>query len=444
MNRLVLCLMGAGWFFGLTAALGAETLTLDQALKIALDQNRDIKTAEEYRQYVQGRYIEERAAAFPNVHLDVSRLKSSDETQEVYMQMGGGESGGAMFPFPTEQTIKSADVTLSQPLFTWGKVGAAIRAARSGIASADEQLRAYQQAVQRDVTAAFQNVLLARELTAIARENLDLKKRHYEEAERKFTAGTATDYDVLAARVAVENAQPELIRAENLVRTTRDQLGFLLALENRDVDVVGNLEVHPESVPTFESALATALAHRPDLAQQAHTVDVYKELVKISKAGDKPRLDLKATYGVRNYDIGMTDMTGNTWSVGLFLGVPVFDGLRTRGLTKQALSNFRTQELATFKLRDSISLEVRNALHSLEESAEILKALAGTVEQAQKLLTMAEKGYELGVKTQLDVQDAQVNLKDARGNLARAQRDYLVAQVNLRYVTGTLIFSRSN
>jgi outer membrane protein TolC len=65
-------------------------------------------------------------------------------------------------------------------------------------------------------------------------------------------------------------------------------------------------------------------------------------------------------------------------------------------------------------------------------------ALAGTAGQAERLVSMAEKGYEFGVKTRLDVDDAQLNLSQALGNLARARRDYLVAQAALRRAMGTL------
>jgi len=65
-------------------------------------------------------------------------------------------------------------------------------------------------------------------------------------------------------------------------------------------------------------------------------------------------------------------------------------------------------------------------------------ALSDTVKQAERLLSMAEKGYEFGVKTKLDVDDAQLNLTQAKGNLARARRDYMVASVTLEWVKGTL------
>ena len=72
------------------------------------------------------------------------------------------------------------------------------------------------------------------------------------------------------------------------------------------------------------------------------------------------------------------------------------------------------------------------------EADEIQKALAGTVQQAEKLLQMSEKGFEYGVKTKLDVDEAQLNVRMAKGNLARARRDYLVARTNLLWVQGIL------
>ena len=144
---------------------------------------------------------------------------------------------------------------MTQPLFTWGQVSAAIRAAKVGLQSAEEQLRVYQQAAKRDVSSAFYDVLFARELHAVMLSNLEQKKRLLEEARRKLEAGTATDYDVLAAGVSVENARPETIRAENLILTARERLRFLLAIEKADVDVTGSLEVSLTPQPLLRCGL---------------------------------------------------------------------------------------------------------------------------------------------------------------------------------------------
>jgi HAE1 family hydrophobic/amphiphilic exporter-1 len=408
-----------------------RVLTLSDALTIAMDQNRDILKAREYQKWMRGKYIEERAGALPQASLTVYGTHAYDDSQQELF-------GDFADIFPTSQNIFAGQVNVSQPVYTWGKVGAAIRAARFGFEVADDQLRQFQQAVRRDVTASFYGILLAKELDRIAKQNLDQKKRHLEEAQKKYTLGVATDYDVLAARVAVDNARPEAIRSENLVRVARERLKFMLAEQKNDLDVTGSLEAEISPVPDYGTALSTAYQNRPDLSDLEHKTAVYRELIKITNAGDKPRVDFNASYGARRFLVGDIDSKGRLWSAGLALSFPFFDGMRTRGQVMQTRSDMTTLQIETLKFKDSIALELQIALDAVNESTEILKALAGTVEQAERLLQMAEKGYEFGVKTKLEVDDAQLNLNSARGNLARARREYLVARVNLEWFMGIL------
>jgi hydrophobic/amphiphilic exporter-1 (mainly G- bacteria), HAE1 family len=413
---------------------GALALTIDDALAIAAAKNIDVKKAEEYRRWLRARYVEERAAAFPHLSIDGTVLRNHDESEKDFFQQVPDEFR-ALIAF--EQDTSSAEVTLKQALFTWGQVGAAIRGARWAMATGHDQLRRFQQAVRRDVTSAFYDVLLAKELATIAAQTVEQRERHLEEARRRFTLGTATDYDVLSAEVALANARPAAISAANSMRVARERLRFLLA-EDRRVDAVGALDAPLTPEPAYDAVLADALARRPEVDEIDHTKLAQRELVKIQGAGDRPRLDLQAAYGRKRLDILSQSSSGNTWSAGVFLSFPFFDGLKTRARVAEARSDLATTALAERQLRDSITLEVRTAVDAAREAREIVTALGGTVEQAERLLFMAEKGYELGVKTHLDVQDAQLNLAAARGNLARARRDLLVARVNLEWVRGTL------
>lgn len=409
----------------LPGAAAARTVTLDEALAIANDKNRDIARAMEYGRYVQGKYVEERAAALPQLGLSASVAALADNGQPAFA--GGG----------TTQYDNFLGVSLTQPLYTWGKIGAAIRAAEIGMNTATEQLRLAQQAVRREVTSACYQVLLARELLRLATENRKQKQRHSEESRKKFATGVATDYDVLAAAVALENAGPAVIRGENQLRLARERLRFLLAQEE-ELDVAGTLEPQVTSAPSFDAVLATALARRPELRDLTHRVGIYGELVTIAAADDKPRLDLKAGAGWHQLEIANSRNDGAAWNVGVYLSFPFFDGLKTSGRVAQARSDLATREIEKQKLLDSIRLEARTALYELQEAAEVLTALGGTVRQAERLLEMAEKGYEYGVKIRLEVDDAQTNLLQAQTNLARAASDYLTAKVNLQWVMGSL------
>jgi HAE1 family hydrophobic/amphiphilic exporter-1 len=400
-------------------------MSLEEALAVASENNRDIRTAREFRNKVTGRYVEERAAVLPQVTLSAGASRGWDESQQA-------------FGLPPDNRTVTAQAGLSQVLFTWGQIGAAIRAAKVGVATADDQLRVFRQAVFRDVSAAFYDVLLVKELHAIAVVAKEQRERHLDEARRRFAAGTATDYDVLVAEVALENARPEVIRTENAVRIARERLRFLLAKEDREVDARGSLAVRAGDYPVYEESLKVARGNRPEISDVRHRAEVARELVTIARAGDKPRLDFRAGLGWTEVESGPVDADGKAWSAGLFASWPLFDGFRARGRVAQAESDLAALRIEEARLADSVALQVRNAVHAVREAGEIANGLSGTVAQAERLLKMAEKGYEYGVKTKLDVDDAQANLSQARGNLARAHRDYLVSLVNLDHAKGIL------
>jgi HAE1 family hydrophobic/amphiphilic exporter-1 len=404
----------------------------------------------EYKAWVQGKYLEERAYALPQVSFGANWRRQFDDSQsKLFQNLGdfgggdtGGDAGGSSFDFGEifggRQDVGTAEVRVNQVVFTWGQVGAAIRAARVGFTFADDQLRQAQQTVIRDVATAFYDVLIAQEALAITTEDLAQKERVLAEARKRQLAGTATDYDVLSAEVVAQNARPSVIRAENAIRQAKDRLRFLLSNPAYDVDVKGDLNRPVDPVPDYEQVLQLALVNRPELAQLSSQRSIYGELVTIARAGNKPRVDFSAGFGKRHLALKTLSSTGTTWDAGVYLSVPIFDGKRTAGRVAQARSDFNQIALDEERSRDAVAVEVRAAVDAVREAAELLRATQGTVQQAERLAFLAEKGYELGVKTNLEVQDAQLNLRSARANLARAQRDYRVARIALAWVEGTI------
>src|SRR5512141_2072681 len=402
-----------------------EFLTLDEALRAADANNRDVAKAKELRTFLEGKYVEERAAALPQFLATAEALRAWDESQ-------------FLFGAPPAINRYAAKVGVSQPLYSSGAVAAGIRAAGKGLATADDRLRIARHAVLRDVSSAFHDILLGRELNRIAVEDRAQKARHLDEARKKYAAGTATDYDILAAEVALRNTEPAVVRTENSIRTVRERLRFLLGRERSEVDAKGDLSVEVVDPPEYGKALATAVEHRPELFDLRHRQGGAQELLVIARTGNRPRLDVRGALGWQEIDFGVVDLTGKTWSAGVFASWPLFDGLRTRGRVAQAGSDVRTLRIEEVQLIDAIALEVRDAVNAVREAGEIVNALSGTVDQADRLVTLAEKGYEYGVKTRLEVDDAQLNLSRALGNLARSRREYLVAGALLRYAMGTL------
>ncbi|HSP34537.1 MAG TPA: efflux RND transporter permease subunit, partial [Thermoanaerobaculia bacterium] len=412
----------------IAVSVSAQPLTLDRALAIAQEHNRDLQKAREYQQWVHGKYLEERAAALPKITATGGSVQAWDNTYQIFF--------GDLYP--ASQRTYAADVAVSQVLFAWGKVGASITAAREGIESAHDQLEIFRQGAVRDVTTAFTDVLLARELDSIASATLAQRERHLAEAKHRYELGVATDYDVLSATVAVDNARPEVIHAQSLVKTAFERLRFAVGDPELIGDVTGTLDLAVAEPPSYDEVIGEALKRRPDLLELEHRQAVYDQLVRIVDADSKPRLDFRAAYGWKGLTAGTLTGQPRNWNAGVFLSFPAFDGFASRGRVIQAESDRERQRIDSNRMKDGVTLEARTTVDSVREAAAIVRALSGTVEQAKRLLQMAEQGYELGVKTQIEVQDAELNLRTAEGNLARARRDYRVALVNLGWVRGAL------
>ena len=405
-----------------------KPLTLDEALQIAIAKNRDLQKAHEYRKWVQGRYVEERSAALPHLQLTGGGVESWDNTYQLFF----GPS------YPASQRTWSANVGLTQTLYSWGKIGAAIEIAKQGIASAEDLLDLSRAETVRVTTEAFVDVLLAQSLETIAADTLAQRERHLDEAKKKYELGVATDYDVLSATVAVDNARPDVIHAANLVRTATQRLRLVLGETELEREVVGALEMELVEPPLVAAVIDEARANRPDLLELEHRLAVYEQLVKIASADDKPSVELRAGYGWMALSAAALDGNTRNWNAGVYMSYPFFDGFRTKGRAMAARSDLAQQRIDAERARDEVRLQAQTAVDAVREAQSVVRALTGTVEQARRLLKMAEEGYALGVKTQIEVQDAQLNVRAAEANLARARRDLRVATVNLDWVRGAL------
>ena len=301
------------------AAEQVRVLTLDEALQITLEHNRDIQKAVENKKKIMGFYVEQRAAALPQLTATGTGARSWDEAQARAQSIGPFTFGPITIPaylIPPNVDQRAVGVGLTQPLFTWGQVGAAIKAAKFGLASADDQLRVFRQAALRDVSAAFYDVLLAKEAYSIALQNLRQKEAHADEARRRFSAGVSTEYDVLAREVAVDNALPDAIRTENLVRTSRDSSVSFSAFLRRWTREDPRDPV--EGPPGYEETLEIAYRRRPELTDLKNRLGLASELVKVAQGGQQAAPRPEGLRRIQGADAGPhrvrgQDMVRGSW-----------------------------------------------------------------------------------------------------------------------------------
>jgi outer membrane protein len=420
--RLIFAAILTGWAWAPTS--GAQNIiTLEQCLQKTLDYSRDILIADESRNISKGRYLEERSAALPQLRAETAAIRTRNDSLR-------GVAGIA-----PEKNEYHANLNLTQALFTWGQIGAAIKAARYDRESTEHQLREARQLALREAATSFFDLLLTYELEKVARDNVGQKRRHLEETERRHQMEVVTDYDVLAAQVALTNAQPTLTQAENEIRLAKDRVRYFMGIQE-EFEVTGTLSHKMEPAEALPSVLESARENRPEVAFFESRVGVFKELITVARGGNKPRLDFRANLGWTAHEEINNDFPGQHWDAGFYLSMPIFDGFLTKGRVVQAKSQRAITELEMKKLLDNIALEARGAINRVNEAMEIVKGLEATVSEAERLLEMAEAGYRHWVKTRLEVDDAIFNLTSSRVNLVRARRDYLTARTRLMWIKG--------
>lgn len=409
-----------------------DTLDLPTALRYALDNNFQIRQAKERIREQEGLIVQVKAQALPNASIDSAYSKNADE-----LSSDRGAAGAA-----STQNWQIA-LNVRQTLYAGGGIKAALNAQTALREAALLDLQATIHAALFEVRTRFYNVLLAREQIKVQESNVQLLGEQLQIARNRFQAGASSNFEVLRAEVAQANAQPALIRARNGYRTAIDQLRQSLGYANsggantRKVpEFIGTLDFTPVSFE-LEPSLNAARANRPELRRFARLEDARSAGVRNAQSGYYPDLSLVGGYQFRksNFSNRFSDSLDG-WTVGLQSSWYVFDGRATSGRVAQARSQLRQAQLTTAESTLGVEVEVRRALSSLQEAAELAAAATKVVAQAEEALRLADARYSAGTVTQLDVLESRNAVTESRLNQLQANYDYNVAVATMRRAIG--------
>jgi outer membrane protein len=413
-------------------------LSLAEALNLAMERNPQVLMARARIDVLKGKIREVRAQALPSINLNGSALRwrdpsflnasSFDKIPEEFKQ--------ALVVAPAN--LFDYNISVSQPLYTSGKVGTALRLAglESKGTGVDREL--VEQQVRLEVIRAFYGLLLTQQQLRVAQETVHQREKHLEMARTRFAGGVATQVDVLRSEVSVANARPELIRAENSVRQARAVLNNLLV---RPLDfptqAVGQLTFTPQPKMDLQEAVQQASEHRPELVRARINELEAAEQQKLANAESRLRLDFNSQYGVSSrLTSNLFNHEFSRYMFTVSVGLPLFDGGRRSGLVRQAVANRRIAELTRVDTENNVRLEAQIALDELERAQKTVEAAQLSVHEAERVLDMMQDNYKYGAATTLDVLDAQTALTTARGTLLQGLYDHTLAQAQLRYVMG--------
>jgi outer membrane protein len=433
-----------------------RVLSVNDAVRLALQSNRDLIAAKLEREKSAEGVREARGLAMPNLSFGFQYGHSFRQTQffptNLFPTAPGQPSpfgsGGAGFAAIELQNINAytASLTLQQPIFR-PQIFTAIGIAGTIKNLTEQSYQASRTTVITDVKKAYYDVLIAQEQVKLLAQSIARSEQALNDTRLLYKQGLAADLDTLRAFVNVENLRPTLIKAQSLVDITKTILKTKLSMGASDDVVLTDSLVFDGNPPmlNFETAYNEAIENRPEVSQLKLQIEVAEAQVDAEFANFLPTLDAQAQYQrltlANNFNFDQYTW-GNNLSVGLQLTVPLslpfISGTYTQTSAKvqQAKLEKKKSETLYENVRENIRAEVKNALSTLEETTKRLQVQATTVQSAERSYNITRLRRAQGIGSALELTDAELALTQAKGNYLQAVYDYLVAKINLEKSLG--------
>jgi outer membrane protein len=305
----------------------------------------------------------------------------------------------------------------------------------------------------------YWSVVLARENLSVQQKSLDEAQKSYDHDKKALSLGALPPLDIYRSESQVASRRVGLIQAEYSLKQAADQFRRDIGADLDPAIRALDLELTDQPTPLGELpatdiavALSRALANRPEFETVRQQLASDELNVRLAHNNLKPDLELSGFYsgnGLNNspagLDIGLSGslnqtfhFTYPTYGASLSLNLPVRRHSAQANLA-DALVGRRQDQYQERRTTQSITLEVTNAVHSLEEAKLTMEAAKVAVDLARESLHADERKYELGAEPVFFVLDAQTQLAQAELNLIQAQVNFQIAVAQLDHATGDLL-----
>ena len=413
------------------------TLTLQDSIRIALQNSRTLRSVLQDERKANARVREAKGAGLPQ--LDVSaNYRRLDRVPKAKFPAFDPTTGTFSFNEIEIQPIDSgtATVSLSQVVDISGLVRTATDAASlfSRIANLDVQRSRNELVLQ--VKQAYYDVLRAQELVKVAEEALQNAQLRRKLAEAAVEAGVSPRLDVMRAEAAVAATQQGVIAARNVLQLAKAAFNNLLGRRvDEPVELLPADEAIPEQSAEFAGYLQEALAKRPEMIQANLGVSLSEKQVAAARREQLPTLVVRGQWDF-NLKTSTFQPRESSFTTIAALQFKIWDSGQTQGRVEQARADVDKAKITVENVREGIALEVRNAYLSLQEAQEKVASAEKGLQAATESLRVARLRYEAGVSNQLELSDAELAYTQAEQNLVNARYDLRVAWARLEKAMG--------
>ncbi len=419
-KRLVLLLAAAGLAF---SAHGADLLGV---YRDALVSDPVYQSARAAFQAGQERLPQARAGYLPSITGSASGFRNNvdrDDSPAI------------------DYNSQSYSVTLSQPLFRWQN-WIAIDQARQQVMQVEATFATAKQDLIVRVAQAYFDVLLAQDNVALSEAQKKAISEQLAQAKRNFEVGTSTIVDTLEAQARYDQAVAKEISDKNDLEVKKRALqqivgkpaGALASLREP-------LALDPPQPAAIEAWEGSAAASSYAVAVAKAALEIARQEVERAQAGHYPTVDLSASY---THSKSLNTLTGsgnigtNNGAIGVTLSVPLYAGGLTQSRVREALAGRDKAEQDLENTQRTVAQLVRQNFLNVTSGISQVKALEQALASTQSQLDSTILGRDVGVRTSVDVLNAQQAVFQTRRDLQQARYAFILNTLRLKSATGTL------
>lgn len=438
MRRLVLVLGSVMTVFAAAAQTPqgeVVTLTLEQALEIALSENPTIKIADqeiEIKRYAkQGTY----ARLYPQIDA-TAQYQRVIEKQTMSMDFGG-----------QTQSIKvgsdnsfNGGVTAAMPIVN-AQLWTSLKISALDVELAVEKARSSRLDMVEQVAKAYYSALMAKESLALYKRVYDNAVENNKNVKKKYDVGSVSEYDLITSNVSVQNAIPNVFEAENSVTLTLWQLKALLGIDlQKNIDVAGSLMDYEAAMSYGYDLAQLNLEDNSTMKQFDIQEQQLQKALKLTKMANVPTLSINAAYLYTALGNDGKFFVRDAWNpysyAGVQLNIPIFAGNAKRAATRQARLNLSNIQLQRENTERQLRVAIVQYINNMDTSVKQFHSANATVEQAQRGYDISVKRYEIGSGTLVEVDNSQLALTQAELSRNQSVYNFLTSKVALDKVLG--------
>jgi outer membrane protein TolC len=445
MRVLDLCALTLGLFL---AQRPPQVFTLDRVIDIAIESSELIRAGEADLEQTEGERRRARSGLFPQLTASAGYQRTlATEFSSLFRRPGvteNTETEELDLPFG-RTNIWQLDLSLSQNIFSGGRIGALQDLARASRKLASTNLRTIHGQVEFLAAEAFYEAALQDHLVAIAESTVRQAEQTIRHVEAGFRAGTQPEFEVLRARVDRDIQIPLLNRA----RTDRDiaylRLKQLLELpDDEPLVLMAGLDSDRLEIPSryasgftqIEQRLKdkSATIQRAALDSALALVERQQANLNAVEADARPNIAAISNYANVTYPTnvfsGFSGIRTN-WTAGVNVTLPLLTGGRQRGNEIIARAQLQAQRAQYALAEELADVDTRSAWAEVSAAKSTWEASSSTVIMARRAYEIADIRFRSGVSTQLELSDARLQLELAEARYIQAARDLQVARIRV-------------